>query len=85
VKSYLYAVQDDQGREVVSWSGEVEKVSDVTAKAESQGNSEDTVYLLDAEGKILSSALVAGAKGLVLHRWPADDKLSAPVSHAVEA
>lgn len=74
---YLFAVQDVGGREIVSHQGSVSKVGDVTVEHVS-----NKVTLLVA-GKEVDSALWEGTGDLMLHRWPAEDKLSAPVSHPV--
>ena len=78
MSSHLYAVQDEQGREIVSAHVDVERVSDVTATQDPDGN----VYLL-FEDLTIEHAPDPGGK-LTLHRWPSDDKLATPVSHPVK-
>lgn len=82
---YLYAVQGSTGREIVSASVEVEKVTDVTARI-SEVASDDFDVELVFEDIVLDSRPVGGDRptDLVLLRWPADDKLSTPVRHAVK-
>lgn len=76
--SYLYAVQDDQGREIVSAHVDVELVGDVTAKREG-----DTVDL-NFEDVVIETGDYFGEGALTLWRWPSDDKLAAPVGHPVK-
>lgn len=76
--SYLYAVQDENGREIVSAHVDVEKVSDVTASF-----GESTVQLLFEDVVIDEAAWLAEDGPVTLHRWPSDDKLAKPVSHPV--
>lgn len=78
MKSYLYAVQDEQGREVVSFTAEVEKVSEVSAEP----GPGDTIRLMQHDVLLASAELPSEGK-LTLYRWPADDKLSDPVAHPV--
>lgn len=77
MKTYLYAVQDDNGRELLAIEAEVEKVSEV--KAAFDGGD---IVLLKGKTEITRAA-ADDSKTWTLHRWPADDKLSAPVSHRV--
>ncbi len=78
-QSYLYAVQDDQGREIVSAHVEVEKVSDVRAVYDA-GNTVSLVF----EDIVIEQGHHDGSGPLTLHRWPSDDKLAQPVSHPVK-
>jgi hypothetical protein len=73
--TFLYAVQDATGRELLAWTGQPAKVGDVTADAD------DTRVRLLHQGKPVAEAPRNGATGLVLHRWDAADKHAAPVSH----
>lgn len=75
---YLYAVQDQDGRELLSSVIEPTKVSDVTAVLDSKGN-----VILYHEGREVDRRKGEDGKTYKLHRVPADDKLKAPVSHAV--
>lgn len=76
--SFLYAIQDEQGREIVSAHVDVEQVSDVTAV-----RSGDTVDLT-FEDIVIETGDYFEDGQLTLHRWPSDDKLAAPVSHPVK-
>jgi len=76
--SYLYAVQDQTGHELISWEGEVEKVSDVNSALEDGGR---TVTMNHPHGT--SSAFVEDGRELTLYRWASDDKLNRPVAHEV--
>lgn len=75
---YLFAVQDENGREVVSWKGDVDKVSEVEASEDPNG-----VVVISHGGEVVAEATRDGDGSLTLHRWPADDKLAKPVSRAV--
>lgn len=75
--SYLYAVQDEQGREVVSAHVDVEKVTDVTAKKD--GDVVDLVF----EDIVIETGDYSGEGRLTLLRVPSDDKLADPVRHPV--
>ncbi len=75
--SFLYAVQDREGREIVSAHVDVEKVSDVTAM-----QSGDTVDLM-FEDIIIETGDHFGSGPLTLCRWPSDSKLSEPVKRPV--
>lgn len=72
---YLWAVQDNQGRELISWRAEA-KVSDV--KAVRENGKIKLVYKEDVMGQVDDSG-----GDVQLHRWPAGDKLSDPVSTAI--
>lgn len=74
--NYLFAVQDNTGREVLSKYHEVDKVSTISAVA--TGGSVDLV----ADGDPIATAEDPGGD-LWLYRWPADDKLGTPVKHKV--
>lgn len=76
--TYLFAVQDSNGREVVSWKGEVDKVSEVTVDRDGT-----EVFLVHGENPV-EHGIYEGDGPLTLHRWNADDKLAAPVSHPVK-
>lgn len=79
--SMLYAVQDNQGREVISAHVDVEKVSDVSAYHEV---GHDKVSLLFDDDVVIDSGTTSAAAGtLTLCRWPSDDKLAEPVKHKV--
>lgn len=75
--SYLYAVQDDQGREIVSAHVDVEKVTDITASYR------DKIVTLSFEDLDVQSGSYDGDGTLTLWRWPSDDKLAEPVGHPV--
>ncbi len=77
MSSYLYAVQDEQGREIVSAHVDVEKVTDITAV-----RSGDVVDLM-FEDVIVKTGDYFGEGQLTLLRWPSDDKLADPVRHPV--
>lgn len=79
MKAYLYAVQDDNGREVCSATVEVDKVSEVTAEF-----SGEYILLLHNGKQIGDAEDAVRDASYTLHRWPADDKHSAPVSHPVK-
>jgi hypothetical protein len=75
----LYAVQDANGREVVFWKGDVDKVSEVEARAV-KGH----VELVRGE-EILARNDIGDRDPATFRflRWPADDKLAQPVTHKV--
>lgn len=77
--SFLYAVQDDQGREIVSAHVDVEKVSDVTVDHDIDTDE----VLLTFEGIPIERGMYHGEGSLTLCRWPSDDKLAKPVKHPV--
>jgi hypothetical protein len=77
MKKYLFAVQDQNGREVLAAEIETDKVSDVTATIS------DGKVSLEREGEEITSLEVTEGQVLTLHRWPADDKLSEPVSKPI--
>lgn len=73
---YLYGIQDENGREVCSVTLEVEpgevhatRVNDVVS----------IVHLTE----VVAQGNHEGDGTLTLHRWPADDKLSEPISAPV--
>lgn len=79
---YLFAVQDQNGREAAYWKGTVDKVGDVAATV-----SGDTVRISNGD-EVVATGKAPDPIGdeervLTLHRWPADAKLSTPVSHPV--
>ena len=78
MKEYLYAVQDETGREVVSIKFTTDKVSQVFASRK-----KDTVSLCHVEDGTMAVGKYAGEGPLTLCRWDADDKLADPVSHPV--
>lgn len=86
-KAYLYAIQDAQGRELVSWQGEVDRVGDVTADLDvTSPESSEWEVLLNHNGVELGRAYISRAivdEGMTLYRWPADDKLATPVAHKI--
>jgi len=75
--SYLYAVQDAEGREIVSAHVDVEKVTDIKAARE-----EGQVRLHFEYIDVVDPAADPGGE-LSLCRWPSDDKLADPVKHPV--
>lgn len=77
---YLFAVQDENGREVTSWTGDVDKVSDVFVS-----KLDDQTIVIGYQGEgVTEPAVVSNEAGkLTLYRWPADDKLATPVAHPV--
>ena len=80
--SYLYAVQDDQGREIVSAHVDVEKVSDVTAVIDRRGD-EDVVELR-FEDLVIEGAVIDGGEVLSLCRWRSHDKTAAAVCRPIK-
>lgn len=78
MSTYLYAVQDSQGREVCSAKVDVERVSEVTAHLDG-----DRVVLFGEERGELGSGPAVQGETYTLYRWPADDKLANPVRHPV--
>ena len=78
MKKYLYAVQDENGREVLAAEIETDKVSSVSAKLE------DGKAVLEFNGEKVTEADVREGASLKLHRWPADDKLSEPTSKSLK-
>lgn len=77
-KSYLYAVQDQDGRELLSWQGEVEKVGDITA----EHRIAQIALVQEGTGTLALGDVVEGFD-YTLYRWPADDKLAEPVAHRI--
>lgn len=78
--SFLYAVQDHNGQEIVRAHVDVQKVSDVHAEIV-EGSLE-----LRFEDVVIESADVrphVNSKSYTLLRWPSDDKLATPVRHRV--
>jgi hypothetical protein len=75
-KSYLYAVQDQDGRELTSVVLEPEKLRDVTASC---NEAKDTVMIFHAGVEVRRATVPNTAETLDLCRWPADAKLSDPV------
>jgi hypothetical protein len=76
VKSYLYYIQDEDGREVVSATVEVERVSEVSAV-----RAGEHVALHQAGAGSVAVGEYAGEQQLTLYRVPSDDKLARPVAH----
>lgn len=78
-KNYLFAVQDETGREIVSATVEVEKVSEVYALLE------DGQVSLQQKGILLEGPeYISEGTELTLYRWDADDKVNGGfVSHKV--
>jgi hypothetical protein len=79
-KSYLYAVQDDTGRELCSVKLEPEKLGDVTAKCNEE---KDSVQIFLRDAVVATGSVPGYAEELHLHRWPITDKLANPVSKRV--
>lgn len=80
--SYLYAVQDDQGRELISEHVDVEKVSDVEARFAHRGDQD--VVQLHFDGIVLKEADVDGGEVLSLCRWPSHDKTATAVCRPIK-
>jgi len=80
--SYLYYIQDPEGREVVSAHVDVEKVGDVTGRITSLVDDDHEVELV-FEDLVIDSKPFSGDRptDLTLYRVPSDDKLAKPVSH----
>ena len=76
---YLLAVQDDNGRELVSGYAEVAKVGDISATVDEHGK----VIIRDGETVIAEGGEADQDTVLTLHRWEAEDKLGKPVSKKV--
>ena len=76
--SYLYAVQDDNGREVVSAHVDVEKVSDVEA------HRQDGNVQLRFEDVVIEETPYDVDSLLTLFRWPSDAKLADAVERPVK-
>jgi hypothetical protein len=76
-KSYLFYVQDEAGREIAHWRGEVERVTEVTADL--AGGE----VRLQRNDVTLATGTDPGGQ-LALYRVPADDKLAEPVRHPVK-
>lgn len=83
-KSYLWAVQDQAGREVCHWRGEVERVSEVTSDV-TCGEDGQPYARIWRNGTIEAlGAITPELTGrLTLHRWFAKDKLAESVKHSV--
>lgn len=79
-KSFLYAIQDDTGREVCSIHLEPEKFGDVEANCDEPRETVSIVH----NGDVVASGLIpSAAEGLFLHRFPSDNKLADPVTKRV--
>lgn len=78
MSEYLFGVQGEDGREVVSWLGDVKKVGDV--QAEVDGGRVRLRHLDD----VVATAEHSTEGDLFLHRWKADDRLAEPVTHKVK-
>jgi len=78
---YLFAVQDQNGREVASWKGTVAKVGDV---ASVEYGDTQKVEIRNVDEVVAEGDTIVG-NAYTLHRWPADDKLADPISHPVVA
>lgn len=69
----LAAVQDASGRELISWKGEVSRITAVAAEAT------DGRLTMSADDKEVAAVdLPASHSELSLYVWYADDKLSEP-------
>jgi hypothetical protein len=79
-KSYLYACQDETGREVCSVYLEPEKLGDVEASCD---DARENVSIRHNGEVVASGVIPSAAEGLFLHRWDADAKLSDPVTKRV--
>jgi hypothetical protein len=79
-KSYLYAVQDDTGREVCAVHLEPAKFGDVMASCD---EARENVSIRHNGEVVASGSVPAAAEALLLHRWEADAKLSDPVTKRV--
>ncbi len=82
--SFLYAVQDREGREIVSAHVDVEEPDDVTAYLAYSEAADDYAAVLTFEDLEIDSASTDGNVNVTLCRWPSDDKLSEPVKHPVK-
>jgi hypothetical protein len=81
--SYLYYVQDRQGREIVSAHVDVQKVSDVSAYLLHSEASDDLIAVLAVDDLELASRSTNGEADVTLYRVPSNDKLATPVAHPV--
>lgn len=80
-KRYLFALQDQTGREITSAYVETDKVGDVTARL----NEDRSLAFLEHKGEEINRGSVASSvEEVVLLRWPAEDKLSTPVRKTVD-
>jgi hypothetical protein len=70
-KTFLWYVQDETGREVVSWRGET-TAAGVTATAT------DTDVALHWQGDVVNRGVAQLDRELTLYRVDADDKLAPP-------
>jgi hypothetical protein len=73
--SYLWAVQNNEGRELMVWRGAA-KVSDVRVVREN-----GQIRLMNGD-EVVAYEPDDGAE-YTLHRWPIEDKLAEPVSTPV--
>ena len=78
MSKYLYAVQDANGREALAAEIETDRVSEVTARIK-----DGKLELLKGKDVVVDIE-AAPETEYNLHRWPADDKLSEPVSKVVK-
>ena len=83
-RAYLFAVQDENGREVLSATIDgLERVSEVSAYERHNEADDSYTVVIDWNGVEVDFADSSLTSELTLHRWPADDKLARPVSHKV--
>lgn len=75
---YLFAVQDQNGREVIAVKAEVDKVGDISAAIQ-----DDKLNIL-YRGDVIGTATDLPEGPLMLHRWKVKDKLAEPVSKSVK-
>jgi hypothetical protein len=82
MKPYLYAVQDANGREILSTTIETSRVSDVEAAL-----NDDGLVEIKHKGKVVATSVdpVENQAEVTLHRWDADAKLEPPVSKPLTA
>jgi hypothetical protein len=77
-KRYLWAVQTEDGREVISAMAEVAKVGDVTVTVGKKG------LVIKHGDEVIASEPKPPEGDLYLHRWPANDKNGTPVTRKVD-
>ena len=86
---YLWAVQAEDGREVLAYVGDTSRVSDFDAIVQREAGGSFYTTQIRENGNAVADGTLSGRygqswfEGLRFLRWPSDDRLSDPVSHPV--